>query len=182
MADMVLGIFTDKDTADKALDRLKSLGYSAKDVSVFVKDTVVTNVTQNPAESAAEGAVGGAVTGGALAGVAGLLVGIGAITIPGIGPLLIGGPIAAALGLTGAAATAVSAATSGIVAGGIVGALIGIGIPEETARVYETKLKEGAILLAVPLQTDRNDTDVREVFETLGADQIRTISDPMYKK
>lgn len=172
----ILGIFSDRAQADDSLARLSGQGYDVKDVSVIVRDMEVTEQMANVGESnIVSGAVSGATAGGALGGIAGLLIGIGAIAIPGIGGLLIGGPLAAALGLTGAAATTVSGAATGALAGGIVGALVGIGVPEETAVEYEQRLKEGAILLAVPTSSVLDEDQVRAILEESGADQIRTV-------
>ncbi len=175
MADMVLGIYSDQVAANEAVDELKSEGYDAKDISIIVKDqSVVDDLSTNTNVSVADSAASGAVTGGLLGGLAGLLVGVGAITIPGIGALLIGGPLAAALGLTGAAATTVSGAATGALAGGIVGALVGLGVPEEEARVYESRIREGGILLAVPVR-EGSTREARVILEDTGADRIRTV-------
>ncbi len=68
----------------------------------------------------------------------GVLAGIGALTIPGIGPLIAAGPILA--GLSGAAV--------GATIGGVTGALIGMGIPEYEAKLYEGRIRDGNILIA----------------------------------
>lgn len=172
----VIGVFQDKFDAESAVDELQEMGFNPKDVSVVVKEGVtVTNERGTKGGSVAEGAVSGAATGGVLGGLAGLLIGIGALAIPGVGAFLVGGPIAALLGLTGAAATTISGATTGALAGGLMGGLIGLGIPEDVAKVYEQKVREGAVLLAVPTNTSTGETEVRKVFEDYNADQIRTI-------
>src|SRR5204862_6541216 len=88
---------------------------------------------------APEGATAGASAGGLLGGTLGLLAGIGALAIPGVGPLIAAGPLLAAL----------SGAAAGAAVGGLTGALVGLGIPEMEAKHYEGKLKGGNILLAV---------------------------------
>lgn len=176
MAGVVLGVFSDRTAADRAVDDLQGAGFNPKDISIIMKDEVVsgTGETQGRGENMAEGAVSGATTGGVVGGIAGLLIGVGALAIPGIGGLLIGGPIAAALGLTGAAATTVSGAVTGALAGGLVGALVGLGVPEEEAQVYEQRVKEGAVLIAVPTASDNN-VDVRSIIESHGAEQTRVV-------
>lgn len=169
----LLGIFNDRSHAEMALSELTGMGYSAKDVSVIMKEDTVS--TKDGSSGVVEGAASGATTGTVLGGLAGLLIGIGAIAIPGVGGLLIGGPLAAALGLTGAAATTVSGAVTGAVAGGLVGGLVNLGLPEEEARVYETRIKEGAVLLAVPVKEGMDEDKVRATFEDHQADQIRTV-------
>ncbi len=175
---MVLGTFSDRTRAENAINQLKDTGYDAKDISVVVKDTQEgREVADNTGANVAEGAVSGATTGGALGALAGLLIGIGAIAVPGIGGLLIGGPIAAALGLSGAAATTVSGAVTGALAGGLVGALVGLGLPEEEARLYEEQVKQGAVLLAVPVR-DTSGMAAKDILQNNGADQIREVNTP----
>jgi hypothetical protein len=175
---MILGVFSDQDNAEDAIDALKSAGYNPKDISIVAKDTAVSHdVAANTGGSVADGAVSGATTGTVLGALAGLLVGIGAVTIPGIGALFIAGPLATALGLTGAAASTVSGALTGALAGGLVGGLVGLGVPEDEAQVYEEQVRAGAILLAVPTR-DGHAGEAREILEESGADKIRTVSMP----
>lgn len=172
----VIGVFQDRFDAEAAIDELNEMGFNPKDVSVVIKEGVEVNQkTGSKGGSVAEGAVSGAATGGVLGGLTGLLVGIGALAIPGVGAFLIGGPIAALLGITGAAAMTISGATTGALAGGLVGGLIGLGLPEDVARVYEQRVREGAVLLAVPTNTETGEVEVRNVFKDYDADQIRTI-------
>lgn len=172
----IIGVFQDRFDAESAIDELEEAGFNPKDVSVVVKEGMTIDKDSGfKGGSVAEGAVSGAATGGVLGGLTGLLVGIGALAIPGIGGFLLGGPIAAALGLTGAAATTISGAATGALAGGVVGGLIGLGIPEDEARMYEQRIREGAVLLAVPTNTNSGEAEVRRVFDEYDADQVRTI-------
>lgn len=173
----VIGIFTQRSHADDAINELGRLGYEAKDMSIMMREEpqkVAEHKTGSKGGSTATGALTGAAAGGIFGGFAGLLIGVGLISIPGLGAVLIGGPLAALLGVTGAAATTISGATTGIFAGGIMGALIGLGIPEEVAQVYERRLTEGAIFLAVPVRGD-DSRDVEQVFRKNSADQMRVI-------
>jgi len=176
----VIGVFEDRFDAEAAIDELKDMGFNPKDVSVVVKggsgeNISGGNISGTKGGSVAEGAVSGAATGGVLGGLAGLLIGLGALAIPGVGAFLVGGPIAIALGLTGAAATTISGATTGALAGGLVGGLIGLGVPEDQARVYEQRVREGAVLLAVPTHSETGESEVRKVFSEYNADETRTI-------
>jgi hypothetical protein len=173
----VLGVFTDRGEAEHAIEEFEVKGYNPKDISIIMKDRKEAhNVAFRTGASVAESTVSGAATGGVLGGLAGLLIGIGAIAVPGIGALFIAGPIAAALGLTGAAATTLSGALTGALAGGLVGVLVGIGIPEEDAREYEKHIQEGGILVLVPARMGEEE-DVRGIFASHGAMQIRAITD-----
>jgi hypothetical protein len=143
----IVGVFHTEREAINAIEGLKQQGYRAEDISVIAKDKEDLNtVTDSTGSKAPEGIATGATAGGILGGVTGLLVGIGALAIPGVGPILAAGPIAATL--TGAA---VGAGT-----GGLVGGLIGLGIPEDEANVYNDYVKDGNILVLVDSQVDRD--------------------------
>jgi uncharacterized protein (TIGR02271 family) len=93
----------------------------------------------------------GAGIGAAIGGLGGLLLGLGALAIPGIGPVVAAGPIVAAL--TGAGV--------GAVTGGIIGALVDLGIPEESAHIYAESVRRGNILVAAQVADDRVDAATR---------------------
>ena len=92
-----------------------------------------------------------------LGGLAGLLVGVGALAIPGIGPLLAAGPLAATL----------AGGAIGATAGGIVGALVHHGVPEDNAGVYGTAVERGGILLTVKT-TKKREAEIRHILEQNG--------------
>lgn len=153
MQKRIVGVFNTEREASSAIEGLKAQGFTSDEISVVTQDRdELKAIREETGTKAPEGVAAGAATGGVLGGVAGLLAGIGALAIPGIGPILAAGPIAAAF--TGAAV--------GAGAGGLVGGLVGLGIPEEDARQYEEYVQSGKILLLVD-STDR-DTDVYEVF------------------
>ncbi len=175
MANMIFGVFENETNAEDAIEELKSAGYNAKDISIVMRNREdAVTLHDNTGTDVAGGAASGAVTGGIIGGIAGLLIGIGALAVPGIGALLIGGPLAAALGLTGAAATTVSGAATGALAGGLVGGLVNLGIPREDAEQYANRVKEGAILVAVPA-TIGSGRKARAILEDNGAETIKTL-------
>ena len=75
------------------------------------------------------------------------LIGIGALAIPGLGPVVAGGVLATAFGVAGG--TAVAGAGIGAATGGVLGALAGLGIPESEARYFETGFRAGQVLVTV---------------------------------
>lgn len=136
----VVGAYDTEQEAIQAVEKLRAEGYRPEDISVISKNKDdVDAVTEETGTKTEEGLAAGAATGGVLGGLTGLLAGVGALAIPGIGPIVAAGPIAATL--TGAAV--------GAGAGGIAGALIGMGIPEEEAHRYEADVKSGKILVLV---------------------------------
>ena len=109
-----------------------------------------------------EGATAGATTGAVVGGTLGLLAGIGALAIPGLGPLIAAGPIVAALSGIGA----------GGVVGGLTGGLIGMGIPEYEAKRYEGRVKEGGILLSIHCDNSDWTKKAKNLLEQTGAEDI----------
>ncbi len=171
------GLFASRSEADAAVDELKMHGVSSEDVSVVVKDGVVdrrAGTTTAEEGLAATGA--GAASGAAVGGLIGLLAGVAALAIPGVGALFVAGPLAASLGLTGAAATAVSGAVTGALAGGLLGALTGLGLSDEDAELYENRIKEGDVMVAVtPSDANIAEQEVKSIFTKHGAEEIRTL-------
>lgn len=173
MAKTVIGIFQNRQDAEDAIDELRDRDYNPKDISIVMRNhDEAIRVADNTGADVASGAATGVTTGAVVGGLAGLLA---AVALPGLGAFLIGGPIAAALGLTGAAASTVSGAATGAVAGGLLGALTGLGLSEDDARIYQDYVNQGGILVAVPARRGE-EIEVRDVFEDYDADQIRTIS------
>ena len=139
-AKAVFGVFSKAPQAVSAANDLKATGFSASDISVLLADQNATRDFPHETNTKApEEAAAGAGTGGLLGGGVGWLVGIGSLAIPGLGPFIAADPILAALG----------GAAIGAAVGGITGALIGMGIPELEAKQYESKLREGNILVSV---------------------------------
>src|SRR4249920_1753777 len=115
------GIFHTRGEADNAVDRLVAAGFRTEDISVLLPENVGTkDFAHEKNTKAPEGATTGVVAGGVVGGTLGLLAGIGALAIPGLGPFIAAGPIMAALAGLG----------TGGALGGMIGALVGLGIPE----------------------------------------------------
>ncbi|MBV9406821.1 MAG: DUF3341 domain-containing protein [Acidobacteriaceae bacterium] len=159
----VFGIYRTRDMAETAVDRLLESGFRNEDISVLLQDNVGTkDFAHEKQTKAPEGTTTGAVAGGAIGGTLGLLAGIGALAIPGLGPFIAAGPIMATLAGIG----------SGGVVGGVIGALVGMGIPEYEAKRYEGRIKEGGILLSV--HCDKSDwvKKAKDLLKQTGAEDI----------
>ncbi len=154
----VVGYYNNENDAIRAIEELKRQGYSSDEISVISKEREQTEtVVEETGTHATDGAATGAATGGVLGGLGGVLAGLGALAIPGIGPIVAAGPIVA--GITGAAA--------GAGVGGLAGALIGMGIPEEDARHYNDRFNEGNILVLVDGDYPRDGRGLDEYNRTL---------------
>jgi hypothetical protein len=91
-AGTVVGLFKNQVDAERAIDRLKQAGFSESQIGVAMRDrSQQQELVEGTGTQAAEGAATGAVSGGVLGGVIGLLAGVGALAIPGVGPIIAGG-------------------------------------------------------------------------------------------
>lgn len=161
----VIGLIPTQTQAEQLVGQLQSAGFSNNDISVLFPDKRTTrDFAHEQHTKAPEGAVAGASTGGAIGGTLGLLAGIGALAIPGVGPLIAAGPIMATL----------SGAAAGAAVGGLTGALIGMGIPEIEAKVYEGKIKDGNILLSVHVDDGDERARAKKILEQAGAKDVVT--------
>jgi hypothetical protein len=151
---LVTGMFSDRDSAERAYGTITERGYTRDDLNLLMSDetrkkhfTSAENKT-DLGTKAMEGLGAGSAIGGAVGAIAGVVAALGtSIVLPGLG-LVIAGPIAA--GLAGAGA--------GGITGGLIGALVGWGIPEDCAVRYEKGLKSGKIVMGVH---PKNDEDAR---------------------
>lgn len=163
----VYAISTSEGQALQIVDSLTRAGFSSNDISALLPDKESTHQFAHEAHTKApEGAVTGAATGGVVGGTLGLLAGIGALAIPGVGPLIAAGPLLAAL----------SGAAAGATVGGIGGALIGMGIPELEAKRYENRIVEGNILISVHATTSEEVSSAKEILERAQAEDISVAS------
>ncbi len=149
------------------VDNLTNSGFSSNDISALFPDKESTHQFSHEKHTKApEGTVTGVASGGILGGGLGLLAGIGALAIPGVGPFIAAGPLMAAL----------SGAAAGAALGGITGALIGMGIPELEAKRYENRITEGNILISVHATSGDEVSRAKEIMATAKAEDISVTS------
>ncbi len=164
---MMTGMFHDRESAERAYNSLHERGYTKNDINLIMSDETRKKHFSNVKETeigtkAAEGAGKGSAIGGSIGAIAGVIAAIGtSLVIPGLG-LIVAGPIAA--GLAGAGA--------GGITGGIIGALVGSGIPEERAKLYESGIKKGGIVVGVH---PRNDDDARYFENDWNSNKVEEI-------
>lgn len=166
-----VGTFSNRADIEKALHELKNSGFPMERVSVIAKDAehrgdiAGTPTREEIGNKADEGATAGVISGGALGGLTGLLVGLGTIAIPGVGPIMLAGATATTL------ATTLAGAGIGAAAGGLIGALIGLGIPEERARVYHQRVERGHYLVIVE-GTEAEIARAEQIFHRYGIQEF----------
>src|SRR5580700_3929381 len=159
----VFGIYQNEKQAERTVDDLLAAGFSNDAISVLLPDNKGTkDFAHDKSTKAPEGTTVGVTTGGVIGGTLGLLAGIGALAIPGIGPFIAAGPIMGALAGLGV----------GGAVGGVIGALVGMGIPEYEAKRYEGRVKEGGVLLSVHCDTSNEISRAKDLLKETGAEDI----------
>lgn len=147
---MLTGMFANRESTENAYDTLHKRGYTTDDINLVMSDETRKKHFSKGETEIGSKAMEGAGTGSAIGGVVGAAVGVIAaigtsVLIPGLG-LIVAGPLAA--GLAGAGA--------GGITGGLIGALVGSGIPEERAKLYESGVKDGKIVMGVHPHNDED--------------------------
>lgn len=152
MSKTVVGLFDNIDYAEMAARQIKDQGLRTEDISIVSKrGEEGSDINDNISD--------GTMYGGALGGVAGLLIGAGALMVPGLGIIAAAGPIAGAL--------------SGGITGGIVGGLLDLGIPERESRRYEDDVRHGKILFSMETDEDKINS-VSSILRSCGALSVQS--------
>ena len=147
MTKTVTGLFDNYGDATSAVDQLKAAGISDSEISLVSNNS--DEHYKDDKSDVAEDAGAGAGIGAAVGGVGGLLTGLGIMAIPGVGPVVAAGWLAAT------AAGAVAGAVVGGAAGGIVGALTDSGVDERDAHVYAEGVRRGGTLVTAKVDEAR---------------------------
>ncbi|MEP6487604.1 histidine kinase [Microcoleus vaginatus GB2-A3] len=145
-----VGAFSNYRDTELALMELQSTGFPMNKVSVVGENLdsseiagASTGTGKGTDDKAGGGAKAGATAGVVTGGLIGLLGSIGALAIPGVGPVMAGGALATLL------ADTVVGGAIGAAAGGLVGGLVGLGVPEAKAKGYNDRVSRGEYLVFV---------------------------------
>lgn len=154
----VIGTFQGKGQAEQAVRQLRDKGFTEEEISIVAKGQGQDQGRGRGDDGAdiTDQAAAGATWGGVLGGAAGLLASVGALAIPGIGPIVAAGPLAATL--TGAAG------------GGLAGGLLDLGIPAERGQYYEGEVKRGRVLAVVETEVGMVEDAARILRDNGAAD------------
>ena len=169
MAKTVIGLFDNRAEAQSVVQELLGEGFRRDDISVMSKKLegqdkregeAVAYVEEDGDEQIKDMAKG-AGTGAAIGGLAGLLLSLTAFAIPGIGPVLAAGPLAAVIAGAGIGATA----------GGLISGLTRLGVPEDDANYYAEGVRRGGTLVSVDAADDKAESAVA-IMKRHGAVEI----------
>lgn len=155
----VVGLFSSRPDAESAVNKLRAQGFTKEEISIVSKDQKDQSRSSAKTREYDDDITDGALTGGTLGGIGGLLLGAGAMVIPGVGPILAAGPISAALG--------------GAVAGGLAGGLIDWGIPSEVSEHYAKQVAQNQIL-AIIKTSDVKVNEAAQILRQFGARDVES--------
>ncbi|MFN4954799.1 MAG: signal transduction histidine kinase (STHK), LytS [Aphanizomenon sp.] len=188
-----VGVFSNHEEVENALNQLRDYGFDMNQVSVIAKHTEDLNQRYRIGETRVEepieanqisqeirneptrvedGAKTGIEAGGAVGGLTGLLIGLGTLAIPGIGPIMLAGAVATAI------ATTLVGGAIGAAVGGLIGTLVGLGIPEHRARVYHDCVVDGDYLVIVD-GTEAEITRAETIFKQGGIREWEVYESPI---
>lgn len=152
----VVAMFPRYEDAEQAVHKLRHQGVDRDDISIMA----LNRGAEAPVETDDSKAAKRAGAGAAVGGLAGAVLGLTSLAIPGIGPFIAAGPIAGALAGVG----------GGLVAGGLIGAFIGLGLDNDSAKYYADGVQNGGAVVAV--HTD--EFEVAERLRAMEASDVRT--------
>lgn len=156
----IIGIAIDHSAADNLVESIEQTGLPASDITLLMPGDAVDLGEIGKAAANCAGIVGspeGAIIGGAL----GVVVGLGALSIPGLAPLVLAGS-----GVTGLTA---------LIAGGsmgILGALLGSAVPKSNIVHYQQRLHDGAYLVIAQAATEELAKRLHGIFVSGGAEDV----------
>jgi len=159
----VFCIATSRGRADRIIHDLREAEFPNTEISVLFLAGSADDGGASAKERPVAERAPAAQSAGEIRGVLGWIAGAGQIVIPGVGPLIAAGPIAAALG----SATV----------GGIAGGLVDFDIPPAEARHYEARIKIGQIFIVVHSENPEISGRAREIFAANEAEAICTMVD-----
>ena len=174
-----IGIYATATQAEVGVDRLIAKGFKSAGISVLLPE-FPNNQPDTPGAGAAarptpqttktgSASAVGATAGGALFGALALLVGAGALAIPGVGPFIAAGPLMAGLAGLGV----------GGAVGGLCGALVGMGLREDEAKRYLNQIETGHTLLVVHCDTPAEVLKAKDILAASGAADVAVSNEPV---
>lgn len=146
-------LFSEEESAQRAIEGLRAIGFDDGDIGLVTRQkSEAGELLEDDGTLAVDGLASGVVGGTVLGGAVGLLIGLGSLVIPGVGPIIAAGVLGSTL----------AGAGIGALSGGLVGTLVGLGVPESHASAFEQGFREGGCIVVV--NALRRDEEVRDVF------------------
>lgn len=171
----ITAVFKEESEIKNVIDRLLDRGVSRDHISVmgrnFQSETRISGFITKK-DVILGGLRSGAIFGSLFGSLLSLLTGVGVLFIPFVGSVVAAGPISAVL--LGAA----TGALAGSAGAGLASALVTLGMPEEKAAIYETRLKAGDFLVMAEVPSDRSG-EYQLLMESAGGEEIHVSDQPL---
>ena len=175
----IIGVFNNTTDARDATVMLEKMGYSPHEISIntaMVEQSI--GIKGGTTRHSPSGAAHGIVVGG----IAGLLLGVAVVNLPGMDAFSASNPLTSELGLSGIAEVIVTSTILGAVVGFFLGAILGLSthrtsVPYQQQYMGQAQQYMGqAVVLAVPAALGDHADYVRDVLEQHHAGQIRSVT------
>ena len=157
---VVLGLFGEADAAAAAARNLRALGVPRERVSIVARSHDEEGVVANAAGASPGSEIEDSRPASRLGELGAHLLAAIALVMPGIGPIVADGPLAAGLG-----------EAAGHLAGGIAGTLENAGLTRTDAQQWESRIRAGAMLVGGHVQ-EHQIADAREVLTRAGGNDV----------
>jgi hypothetical protein len=178
-ARMVTGLFTNKESAERAYRSATRLGYEDSDIDVVMseetrnryfslghdtKADLSGHATKDTAEHGKSADDLGGPVGGTIGTVAPALAGVGTLLLVPVLGVVAAGPIAVAMTAAGAVG----------LAGALIGALTKWGIPQQRVEEYEQGIRAGGILMGVKPRSTKDASDLVREWRASGGELVHS--------
>lgn len=168
----VTAIFKEEKQIQPMIQHLLDQGVSREHISVmgrnFQSDTRISGfITKR--DVILGGLRTGAIFGSLFGSLLSLFTGIGVLFIPFVGTVVAAGPISAVL--LGAATGAIA----GSAGAGLASVLGTLGMPEDKAAVYQTRLQAGEFLVMAEVPANLAE-DVQRIMQNAGGEEVHTVA------
>jgi cation transport regulator ChaB len=171
----ISAVFKEQSQIDGVVRRLIERGIPKEDISVmgrnFQSETRITGFISKR-DVILGGLRSGAIFGSLFGSFLSLLTGVGVLLVPFVGPIVAAGPIGAIL------LGATSGALAGSAGAGLVSVLAALGMPEEQAAIYQTRLEAGEFVMMLEVSADRTG-EYQLLLESAGAKDIHIMDAPL---
>ena len=157
---LILGLFDTASGAAAAARGLRQLGIPSDRVSIVAQNHETEGDLADASGASPGSEIEDSRLASRLAELSAHLIAAVAVVLPGIGPIVAGGPLAAGLG-----------EAAGHLAGGLARALEHAGVPAEVADEWEARVNDGAVLVGAHTTTVAA-PDVREALTRAGASNV----------
>jgi len=161
---LILALFADSDAAAAGAKAVHALGVSRDQLSIVARDHQEEGELADEMQGRPGAEIEDSAAASRLGELGGYILAAIAVVLPGIGPIVAGGPLAAGLG-----------EAAGHTLGGLTGILRGTGVSAARSAEWERRVSAGAVLLgvhAVGVDADM----IRTALDRAGAESIEVVS------